>query len=84
MPTTMSVYEAKSNFSSVLSDVEANRAVVTIVRYGHPVAQIVPMKAKSVRSLAPDPKLAGKIKVNCDLFADDSGMWEACDETPAP
>ena len=28
--------------------------------------------------LATDPRLAGKVKVNCDLFADDSNLWEAC------
>lgn len=80
MPTTLSVYDAKAKFSSVLSNVEENRVTVTIVRYGHPIAKIVPVRQK-LRSLTPDPALAGKIKVKCDLFADDSDMWEACDET---
>ena len=39
-------------------------------------------KAK-LRSLAPDPAFAGKVKVNCDLFADDSSLWEACHEVVA-
>ncbi len=69
MPMTMSVYDAKLKFSRVLSEVEEKRESVTILRYGHPIAQIVPLQAKA-RSLTPDPELAGKIKVNCDLFAD--------------
>jgi antitoxin (DNA-binding transcriptional repressor) of toxin-antitoxin stability system len=79
MPTTLSVYDAKAQFSRVLENVEENRVTVTILRYGHPVAQIVPMKPK-LRTLATDPRLAGKVKVNCDLFADDSNLWEACGE----
>ena len=79
MPTTLSVYDAKAKFSSVLANVEEKRVTVTILRYGHPIAQIVPIRQKA-RSLTPDPALAGKVKVNCDLFADDSSLWEACRE----
>jgi prevent-host-death family protein len=43
MAETVSVADAKSNFSSVLSRVEKRRLPVTIVRRGIPVAQIVPI-----------------------------------------
>ena len=77
MPTTLSVHEAKTNFSSVLAAVERDATTLTIVRYGRPVARIVPIKRKG-RSLKPMPGVAGKIKVKCDLFADNSEDWEAC------
>ena len=40
---TVSVADAKSNFSSVLSRVEKRRLPVTILRRGIPIAQIVPL-----------------------------------------
>lgn len=47
MPTTtpikMNVNEAKAKFSSLLAGVERTGQPVTILRYGHPVAQVVPM-----------------------------------------
>jgi prevent-host-death family protein len=39
----LSIAEAKANFSSVVSGVERGRTPVTILRRGHPVAQIVPL-----------------------------------------
>lgn len=78
MPTALNVNEAKTHFSSVVSEVEKNFAVFTIMRYGRPVARIVPMEPKR-RSFRPIPGLAGKVKVKCDLFADSSCDWEACD-----
>ena len=77
MPATLSVHEAKANFSGVLAAVERNAATLTIMRYGRPIARIVPIKRR-VRSLSPMPSVAGKIKVKCDLFADGSEDWEAC------
>jgi len=77
MPTIMNVNEAKTNFSGVLAEVERNMLTITITRYGRPVARVVPIERKA-RSFAPIPGVAGKIKINCDLFADGSGDWEAC------
>ena len=77
MQSVMSVHEAKTRFSSILSDIEDGVESVTVVRYGHPVAQIVPLR-KAKREFAPLPQLAGKIDVTCALFGDDSGDWEAC------
>ena len=74
MPTVMNVNEAKSNFSGLLSFVHNDRTIVTIMRYGHPIAQIVPCPRK--RKLRKDPLLS-KIKINGDLFEDESSEWEA-------
>ena len=77
MPTVLNVNEAKANFSGMLAEVERNMLTITITRYGRPVARVVPIERKA-RSLSPIPGLAGKIKINCDLFADGSEDWEAC------
>ena len=77
MPTVMNVNEAKSNFSGLLSFVHNDRTVVTIMRYGHPIAQIVPCPPK--RKLRKDPVLS-KIKINCNLFEDESSDWEAMND----
>ena len=57
MPTTLNVNEAKTHFSSVVSEVEKN--------------------------LVAFPGLAGKVNVKCDLFADSSCDWEACNASSA-
>ena len=77
MPTVMNVNEAKANFSSLLSFVSGDRVAVTIVRYGHPIAQIVPCPRK--RSLDKDPVLS-QVRINGDLFEDESADWEAMDD----
>ena len=78
MPLTMNVNEAKTHFSSLVSEVEKNMVALTIMRYGRPVARLVPLESPR-RSFKPIPGLAGKIKVKCDLFDDSSSDWEACD-----
>lgn len=74
MPTMMSVHEAKANFSGVLSEVEDKLAVITIMRYGRPVAKIVPIVPK--RNVSPLPGFAGKVKMHGDWFGDNSSAWE--------
>lgn len=78
MPATMSpavnVNEAKANFSAILAEVESRMATYTVMRYGHPVARIVPVeRSRKIRPLQPYGK---KIAVKGDLFADDSALWE--------
>ena len=73
MPTMLKVHEAKANFSGILADVENNLTVVTILRYGRPIARIVP--AKSERNMAPLPGFAGKVKMRGDWFSDDSSEY---------
>lgn len=74
MPTMMSVHEAKANFSGVLSEVEDKLAIITIMRYGRPVAKIVPIVPK--RNVSPLPGFAGKVKMHGDWFGDNSSAWE--------
>ena len=62
MPTVLNVSEDKTNFSSVLAEVERNMLIITITRYGRPVARVMPIERKA-RSLSPIPGLAGKIKM---------------------
>ncbi len=74
MPTTLSVNEAKTNFSGLLSEVESRLASFTILKYGRPIARVVPVE--HVRTIKPLPNYGTKISVNGDLFADDSDLWE--------
>ena len=74
MPTLMNVNEAKANFSSVLANVENNLATIMIVRYGRPIAKIVPIRKN--RDVSPMPELVGKVKFTGDWFEDESGDWE--------
>ena len=78
MPLAMNVNEAKTHFSSLVSEVEKNMTAFTIMRYGRPVARLVPLESQR-RAFKPIPGIAGKIKVKCDLFDDSSADWEACD-----
>jgi len=74
MRTMLNVYEAKSNLSGVLAEVENRLAVFTIMRYGRPVAKIVPIAPR--RNMGPLPGFAGKVKMHGDWFADESSEWE--------
>lgn len=77
MPPILNVNEAKTNFSSVISNVETNLVTVTIMRYGRPVARIAPIEPRKRALRRRDARLAFKISDE-NLFSDDSGMWESC------
>ena len=74
MPTMLNVHEAKANLSSVLAEVENKLTIITIMRYGRPIAKIVPIKPS--RNMGPLPGFAGKVKMHGDWFNDDSSEWE--------
>ena len=74
MPTVMSVNEAKANFSGMLSEVESGLVSFTIMRYGRPIARIVPIER--TRKIRPLAEYGTKIAVKGDLFSDDSALWE--------
>ena len=74
MPTMMSVNEAKANFSGMLSEVESGLVSFTIMRYGWPIARVVPIER--TRKIRPIPGYGTKIVVKGDIFADDAAMWE--------
>lgn len=60
---TMNVHEAKTNFSSVLAQLEKDAASIVICRNGVPVADLVPHRRSS--RIKPHPAL-GKIKIGYD------------------
>ena len=70
----VNVNEAKTHFSAILAEVESGMTTYTVMRYGHPVARIVPIGR--TRKIRPLPGYGGKIAVKGDLFADDSALWE--------
>ncbi len=74
MPLTMRLTEVKSNFFRAMEAVEKNRATVTIMRYGHPVAQIVPIERHN--RTKPDPLLS-QISYTGDLCSNEADDWEA-------
>ena len=75
MPTMMSVNEAKANFSGMLSEVESGLVSFTIMRYGRPIARVVPIER--TRKIRPLAGYGTKIAIKGDLFADSSADWES-------
>jgi prevent-host-death family protein len=61
---TVNVHEAKTNLSSLLSQVEEKGEPILICRNGKPVADLVPHRP-SKRNIKPHPVMS-KIKINCD------------------
>ena len=74
MPVTMNINEAKANFSGMLAEVESRLATFTIMKYGRPIARVVPIER--TRKIRPLPGYGTKLAVKGDLFADDSALWE--------
>ena len=70
----MNINEAKANFSGMLAEVESRFATFTIMKYGRPIARVVPFER--TREIRPLPGYGAKIAVKGDLFADDSALWE--------
>ena len=58
----------------VIANVENNLVTVTIMRYGHPVAQIVPIERHN--RTKPDPLLS-QISYTGDLCSNEADDWEA-------
>ena len=74
MPAMMNLNEAKAKFSSVVDYVMNDNATVTILRYGSPVARIVPVAVH--RTTTTCDELSGSISAQ-DLFSDESSEWES-------
>jgi antitoxin (DNA-binding transcriptional repressor) of toxin-antitoxin stability system len=60
---TINIHEAKTNFSSLLTKLEADSETIVICRNGEPVADLVPHKRAS--RIKPHPVL-GKVKIKYD------------------
>jgi len=74
MPTMLNVNEAKTNFSGMLAEVESRMVSFTILKYGHPIARVVPIEP--VRKIRPLAGYGSKIAIKGDLFSDDSELWD--------
>lgn len=75
METMLNIHEAKAGFSSLLAAVENEMITVTIMRYGKPIAKLMPIVRR--RSTKPMRKYVGKVKIVGDVFGDTTGDWEA-------
>ena len=73
MPITLNVNEAKTRFSNILANVENNLVTITIMRYGHPIAQIVPIKRHNRTKTDP---LLSRISYSGNLCENEAGDWE--------
>ena len=70
---TVNVHEAKTNFSSLLAQVEGNSEPIVICRNGEPVADLVPHKRQS--RIKAHPGLS-KIKIGYDPIEPlSTGEW---------
>jgi prevent-host-death family protein len=75
---TVSVADAKSNFSSLLSRVEKRRLPVTILRRGVPVAQIVPLAPPTRKSHY--GYMEGTVRELGDIVGPSGEEWTLSDE----
>ena len=73
LPATLNVNEAKTNFSSLLVSIQSSGQAVTILRYGHPIAQLVPIRRHGRTKTDP---LLSRIVIKGDILDNDSGDWE--------
>jgi prevent-host-death family protein len=76
--SAMSIAQAKANFSSVITTVQQKHGVVTILRRGVPVAQIVPFPT-------PEPAsgygwMRGTVQELGDIVGPTGVEWTAGDE----
>lgn len=60
---TVNIHEAKTNFSSLLAELEADSKTIIICRNGEPVADLVPHRRTSRIKTHP---VLGKIKIGYD------------------
>jgi prevent-host-death family protein len=75
---TVSVADAKSKFSSVLSRVEKKRLPVTILRRGTPIAQIVPIVSSS--KISQYGYMAGSAREIGDIVGPSGEEWTLLNE----
>ena len=71
----VNIHEAKTNFSSLLTQLEADSETIVICRNGEPVADLVPHKR--VNRTKPHPTL-GRMKISYDpaeTASEDEWPW---------
>ena len=76
---TVNMYEAKTQFSSLLKKVENEHEKILVCRNGHPIAEILPLKKNKQKELAPpNPKLRLNIKYDPTEPLDYDELPEVC------
>ena len=75
---TMSIAQAKANFSSVITTVQKKHGAVTILRRGVPVAQIVPFPA--TQPISGYGWMQGTVQELGDIVRPTGVEWTAGDE----
>lgn len=78
VPKSISVAEAKAQFSSVVNNVERSRTAVTILRRGVPVAAIVPLTEPDNASSGYG-YMRGTVKVLGDYVGPSGEEWDLKD-----
>ena len=70
--TSVSIHEAKTKLSALISEIERSGESISISRYGKVVARLVPVKPKDRLLLS---KGLSNIEVGCDLTEETGGEW---------
>ena len=65
---TVNIHQAKTQLSRLLAEVELHQEIIRICRHGRPVAELVPVRSKSVDPLTQHSELQG-IEILCDITA---------------
>ena len=81
---TLSISEARNNFTSIISDISHTHEMVVIERYGKPVATIIPFKAESTNKDR-YPLRGTQISISDDFDDPQPELWKelAVAEKPA-
>lgn len=70
---TISIHEAKSHFSELLSEVQDQGVSIILSRYGHPVAEIKPLVSR--KRCTPHKHLSS-LRIHGDPTQPTSEEWE--------
>lgn len=74
---SINIYEAKTNFSSLINQIEKSQEKIIILKRGKPIAELIPIN-KSINRLKISDELK-KIKIKYDLFESTETEWENVD-----
>jgi len=72
---TVNLYEAKTQFSRLVTAVEKQGARIVVCRNGIPVADLVPHASIPSKSLDPDPMLVGARFLGDPTAQLEAGDW---------
>ena len=64
----VNIHQAKTKLSELLVELEAKQEPIIICRYGHPIAEIIPLKKKKINPFILHKELQG-VKIKYDPTA---------------